>query len=178
MMTALLDLIPLIAFFITAKKVSIIAAAAAFLIGTLIVYGIHLVHQKGRLSRQQWTILILTVLFCGATLLLHDDLYLRWKSPIISLVFSLALFISALIHKPIMQNFGQSILKLSPQGWEKLTHLWALYFLLMAGLHYWFGFYQPDDVWISFKTWGQLIIMFIFLIAQGIALRHHLVDTQ
>ena len=84
-MTALLDLLPLIAFFIASKKFGLLAGAAAVLAATLAVYGIHLVRQKWRLTKQQWVVLVLTILFCGATILLRDDLYLRWKTPIINL---------------------------------------------------------------------------------------------
>jgi len=84
-MTALLDLLPLIAFFIASKKFGLLAGAAAVLAATLIVYGIHLMRQKWRLTKQQWVVLVLTILFCGATVLLRDDLYLRWKTPIINL---------------------------------------------------------------------------------------------
>ena len=64
-MTALLDLLPLIAFFIASKKFGLLAGAAAVLAATLIVYGIYLMRQKWRLTKQQWVVLVLTILFCG-----------------------------------------------------------------------------------------------------------------
>lgn len=179
-MTALLDLLPLIAFFIASKKFGLLAGAAAVLAATLIVYGIHLMRQKWRLTKQQWVVLVLTILFCGATILLRDDLYLRWKTPIINLSFALALAISALIGKPLMQPVSKDVFRFSPQGWQRLTYAWAAFFLLLAALHYWFGLYHYDaseqakNLFIHFKSYGQLILMGIFLAAQAFVLRKHL----
>ena len=130
-MTALLDLLPLLAFFIASKKFGLLAGAAAVLAATLVVYGIHLVRQKWRLTKQQWVVLVLTILFCGATILLRDDLYLRWKTPIINLSFALALTVSALIGKPLMQPVAKDVFRFSPQGWQRLTYAWAAF--LRAG---------------------------------------------
>ena len=147
---------------------------------TLIVYGIHLVRQKWRLTKQQWVVLVLTILFCGATILLRDDLYLRWKTPIINLSFALALAVSALIGKPLMQPVAKDVFRFSPQGWQRLTYAWAAFFLLLAALHYWFGLYHYDaseqakNLFIHFKSYGQLILMGIFLAAQAFVLRKHL----
>ena len=46
-MKALLDFIPLIAFFVVARQNGILAAAGALLIATVIVYAIHFIRQKG-----------------------------------------------------------------------------------------------------------------------------------
>ena len=102
-MKALLDFIPLIAFFIAARYNGILAAAGALLVATIIIYAIHFVRQKGKFDKQQWVVLLLTIVFCGGTLLLRDDIYLRWKSPIINGIFAVTLLVSAIINKPLMQ---------------------------------------------------------------------------
>ena len=131
-MKALLDFIPLIAFFIAARYNGILAAAGALLVATIIVYAIHFIRQKGKFDKQQWVVLLLTILFCGGTLLLRDDIYLRWKSPIINGIFALTLFVSAAINKPLMQLAMKEVFTLTLSGWKKLTVAWALFFALMA----------------------------------------------
>lgn len=180
-MTALLDLLPLIAFFIVSKQFGLIAAAAAVLVSTIAVYGIHLLRQKGRLTKQQWVVLLLTVVFCGASILLRDDLYLRWKTPVINFGFFLALGASALIGKPLMQPLAKDIFRLSPTGWIRLTWAWAGFFLLLSALHYWIGLHSYDaasesskNLFIHFKSYGQLILMIVFMAAQGFLLRGYL----
>ena len=52
-MKALLDFIPLIAFFIAARYSGILAAAGALLIATILVYAIHFIRQKGKFTGQK-----------------------------------------------------------------------------------------------------------------------------
>lgn len=172
-MKALLDFIPLIAFFIVARTYGILEAAGALLIATVIVYIIHFIRQKGKLDKQQWVILLLTVLFCGVTLVLHDDIYLRWKSPIINGIFALALLGSAAINKPLMQLAMKDVFTLTMSGWKKLTIVWALFFAMMGVLHYITAFMMSDEAWINFKTYGWIPIMLVFVVAQFIVLKKY-----
>ena len=173
-MKALLDFIPLIAFFIAARQSGILAAAGALLVATLVVYAIHFVRQKGKFDKQQWVVLLLTIVFCGGTLLLRDDIYLRWKSPIINGVFALTLFVSALINKPLMQLAMKEVFSLTMNGWKKLTIAWGLFFVLMGALHYITAFTMSNEAWINFKTYGWIPIMLVFIVAQFVVLKNHL----
>ena len=173
-MTALLDFIPLIAFFIVSKQQGVLAGAAALLITTLAIYVIHFVRQKGKLQKQQWVTLVLTVGFCGLSLLFHDDTFLKWKSTVINSIFALALVVSVMLGKPILKLVMQNVFLLSQKAWNNLTLIWAVYFVVMAVLHYYFAFYTDNNTWINFKTWGGLPILFIFLIAQFVVLKDRL----
>lgn len=113
--------------FIAARTNGILAAAGALLIATLVIYAIHFVRQKGKFDKQQWVVLLLTIVFCGGTLLLRDDIYLRWKSPIINGIFALTLLVSAAINKPLMQLAMKEVFTLSMSGWKKLTVAWAIF---------------------------------------------------
>lgn len=173
-MKAFLEFIPLIAFFIASKNYGILAGAGALLIATIAIYAIFLVMQKGRLEKQQWVVLLLTVVFCGLSLLLHDDIFLKWKSTVINGVFALALIISILIKKPLLKLAMKTVFRLSPSGWNKLTFAWAIYFILMAILQYYFAFHTSEQTWINFKTYGWLPIMLVFMIGQFVFLKNHI----
>ena len=117
-MKALLDFIPLLAFFYVAKTQGILAGAGAILIATVAVAVIHLMTQKGRLTKQQVVTLVLTVVFCGLTLLFHDEIYLKWKSTVINGVFAVALLVSVLIGKPLLEMAMKSVFSLTKSGWK------------------------------------------------------------
>ena len=173
-MKALLDFIPLIAFFIVARTQGILAAAGALLIATVLVYAVHFIRQKGKFDKQQWVVLLLTIVFCGGTLLLRDDIYLRWKSPIINGIFALTLLVSVAINKPRMQLAMKEVFSLSLSGWKKLIIAWALFFVLMGVLHYITAFTMSDEAWINFKTYGWIPIMLVFVVAQFAVLKKHI----
>jgi len=173
-MKALLDFIPLLAFFYVAKTQGILAGAGAILIATVAVAVIHLITQKGRLTKQQAITLVLTVVFCGLTLLFHDDIYLKWKSTVINGIFAVALLISVLIGRPLLEMAMKSVFNLTHSGWNKLTLAWVGYFVLMAGLQYYFAFYTSEQTWINFKTYGWLPFMLVFMVSQFVILKSHI----
>jgi intracellular septation protein len=173
-MTALLDFIPLIAFFIVSKQQGILAGAGALLVTTVLVYIIHFIKQKGKLQKQQWVTLVLTVGFCGLSLAFHDDTFLKWKSTVINGIFAAALLISVVLGKPLLQLVMKNVFKLTSKGWNYLTLAWAGYFILMAVLQYYFAFFTSNDTWINFKTWGGMPIMLGFLVGQFMFLKNHL----
>ena len=118
--------------------------------------------------------LILTVGFCGLSLIFHDEAFLKWKSTVINSVFAVALIISVALGKPLLELAMKNVFRLTQSGWNKLTLAWAGYFLLMAGLQYYFAFFTNNDIWINFKSWGWIPVMLVFLIGQFVFLKNHL----
>ncbi|WP_296404276.1 septation protein IspZ [Psychrobacter sp.] len=173
-MKALLDFIPLLAFFYFAKTQGILAGAAAILVSTVIVSIIHLITQKGRLTKQQAVTLVLTIVFCGLTLVFHDEIYLKWKSTVINGVFAIALLISVLIGRPLLEMAMKSVFNLTKSGWNKLTLAWVGYFIIMAILQYYFAFYTSNETWINFKSWGWLPFMLVFMVGQFVILKNYI----
>ncbi|PID37600.1 MAG: septation protein IspZ [Pseudomonadales bacterium] len=173
-MKAFLDFIPLIAFFIGVKKFGVIAGAGALLVATILVYIVHFFKQDKKLDKQQWVVLILTVVFCGITVLLNDEYYIKMKSPIINGIFVIALVGSVLLNKPLIKMALGQVFALSDSGWKKLTLAWAGFFALMGGIHYYTAFYMSNDFWTNFKAWGWIPLMLIFMIAQFAVLKNHL----
>lgn len=173
-MTAILDLIPLIAFFYFAKTQGVIAGAGALLVATIAVYIVHFSKQKGKLNKQQWVTLILTIIFCGLSLAFHDDAFIKWKSVVINGVFAIALLVSVMMGKPLLEMVMKNIFKLTKKGWQTLTLAWVGYFVIMAGLQYYFAFFTSNETWINFKTYGWIPVMLIFMIGQFMFLKNHL----
>lgn len=179
-MKALLDFIPLVIFFILFKEQGVWEATKALLIATTVVHAIHFVLQKWRLEKMQWITLIATVAFGCITLIFHDDTYIRLKSTVINWIFCLALLISPFVGKdkiPLIQRAFHNVLELSPAGWMKLNYVWALFFFLLGALHGVFAFVWYEQ-WLNFKVFGGTAIMFTFMIANFIALRHHFKQPQ
>lgn len=173
-MKQFLDFIPLIAFFAGFKMSGAVAAAGALLVATLVVYLIHFLQQGKKLDKQQWIVLLITIVFCGFTVGLNDEYYVKIKSPIINGIFALALVGSVLMNKPIMKMALKQAFVLTDSGWKKLTLAWAGFFAIMAGIHYYTAFYMSDEAWINFKTYGWIPFMLVFMVAQFAFLRNHL----
>ena len=198
-MKALLDFVPLIIFFYLYKNVEpndkthallqligspggadnnhILAATTGLMLSMLVVYGILFVMQKFRLDKQQWIVLFMTVIFGGVTLMLSDDFYIRLKAVLLNLVFAGAFLLSPFFMKdrrPLIQRLFGPVLELSPQGWMKLNYAWAAMFAVMSFLHCFFAYLFLDGkYWGEFTAFGDMIVMFSFIIVQFIVLRKY-----
>ena len=198
-MKALLDFVPLIIFFYLYKTVdpkdtehpllqligsaggidnnNILVATTGLIISMLLVYGALFVIQKFRLDKQQWIVLFMTVVFGGITLILSDDFYIRLKAALLNIVFAAAFLLSPYFmkdKKPLIQRLFGPIFNLTEKGWKNLNFAWAAMFALMSCLHIFFAFlFAGGKYWGEFTAFGDMIVMFSFIIIQFIVLRKH-----
>ncbi|OTG83170.1 septation protein IspZ [Acinetobacter sp. ANC 4558] len=203
-MKALLDFVPLIIFFYLYKTVdpqdthhpllqlvgstggvdnnNILVATTGLIISMLVVYGAMFIMQKFRLEKQQWIVLFMTVVFGGITLMLSDDFYIKLKAALLNLVFSAAFILSPFFgkeRKPLIQRLFGPIFDLTRTGWLKLNYAWAAMFALMSSLHVFFAFlYMNGKYWGEFTAFGDMIVMFSFIIIQFIVLRKYFKNPE
>ncbi|MDO4223687.1 MAG: septation protein IspZ [Acinetobacter sp.] len=203
-MKALLDFIPLILFFYLYSTVDpkdkehpflqwfgatggvdnnhILVATAGLIISMVIVYVGMFILQKYRLEKQQWFVLLMTLLFGGVTLILSDDYYIRLKAVLINLAFAGVFFFAPWFMKnkqPIIQRLLAPILSLSEAGWKKLNLVWGGMFVVMAGLHFLFAFVLfQGKYWGEFTAVGDISVMLTFIVVQFYVLRKHLKSPE
>lgn len=172
-MNAFIEFIPLIAFFVTAKVYGIIPATGALLVSVCLVSALHYAKNK-RLTKNQWSVLVLTLLFGSLTLIFNNDVFVRYKSVVINAVFCLALLGSIVIKRPLMRLGMGNVFVLNMRGWMWLTGIWAAYFALLGLLHYYTAFYMSDDAWLAFKLYGWIPFFIAFLVGQFIFLKPYI----
>lgn len=203
-MKALLDFVPLIIFFYLYKTVDpkntdhpllqligsaggvdnnhILVATTGLIISMLVVYGALFFMQKFRLDKQQWIVLFMTVIFGGVTLMLSDDFYIKLKAALLNIIFSGAFLLSPYFgkeRKPLIQRLFGPIFNLSAQGWKNLNFAWAAMFAMMSFLHVFFAFlFMDGKYWGEFTAFGDMIVMFSFIIIQFIVLRKYFKTTE
>ncbi|OAL75745.1 septation protein IspZ [Acinetobacter sp. SFB] len=198
-MKALLDFVPLIIFFYLYKTVdpkdnehpllqligsaggidnnNILVATSGLIISMLVVYGALFIIQKFRLDKQQWIVLFMTVIFGGVTLMLSDDFYIRLKAVLLNIIFAGAFLLSPYFmkdKKPLIQRLFGPIFDLTEKGWKNLNFAWAAMFIFMSCLHIFFAFlFANGKYWGEFTAFGDMIVMFSFIIIQFIVLRKY-----
>ncbi|UIZ58061.1 septation protein IspZ [Acinetobacter sp. SCLZS86] len=203
-MKALLDFVPLIIFFYLYKTVDpkdtdhqllqligsaggvdnnhILVATTGLIMSMLVVYGALFIMQKFRLDKQQWIVLFMTVIFGGVTLMLSDDFYIRLKAAILNIVFAGAFLLSPWFskdRKPLIQRLFGPVFNLSEAGWKNLNYTWAAMFAVMSFLHVFFAFlFMDGKYWGEFTAFGDMIVMFSFIIVQFIVLRKYFKTSE
>jgi intracellular septation protein len=72
-----------------------------------------------------------------------------------------------------------SVFKLTPEGWRKLTFRWGVFFFLLAAINEIVWRMFSTDFWVAFKVWGVMPLTIIFTITQmGLLQRYGLNDEE
>lgn len=169
-MHLLFDFLPIAAFFVAYKFYGIyVATAAAIVINLIQVFGHWIKHRS--LSSIQLISLILILLFGGSTLILHNELFIKWKPTVLYWLLGFIALISQWIgKKPLMQVLLETNIVLSDKVWLSLNRNWSIFFMLMGGVNLWVAYSFDTNTWVNFKLFGLLGITFLFILTQAIYL--------
>mgnify|MGYP002783899846 CR=1 FL=1 len=177
-MQALYDLLPVLAFFVAYKFADIYVATGVLLVATVLQLGWQWLRTR-TVSRMALISAGLVLVFGGATLVVHDELFIMWKPTVLYVAFALALaFSQAFTPKPIVQRLLGEQIPADDRTWRQANGAWAAFFLLLAGANYAFvhGFTHSapgsvDQKWweSAWATWklATIGVVFVFALAQA-----------
>jgi intracellular septation protein len=172
----LFDLFPLLLFFIAYRFAGIYTATAVAI--TASVLQILWLKVTGRpIEGMHWINLAVIVVFGGATLWLHSDVFIKWKPTVLYWLFGGALLIGRWLFK---RNFVRRLLDkqiaLPEPVWDKLNATWAVFFIAAGAINLYVAFsgHFSESEWVTFKAFGLMGLMIIFVLAQSIWLGRHL----
>lgn len=170
------DLLPIIVFFIAFKLAGVyVATAAAIIISILQVIVYRLRHHK--FEKMQMITLILIIILGGATLLFHNEIFIKWKPTAIYWVFAAIFFGSQFVgKKPLIRYMLESKVTLPDLVWTKLNSSWAAFFFLLGLANLYVIYHFSTNAWVNFKLFGMLTLTFLFVIFQAIFLARYLAE--
>ncbi|QDX79831.1 septation protein A [Denitratisoma sp. DHT3] len=169
-MKFLFDLFPIVLFFIAFKLGGVFVATAVAIAATAVqVAWVWWRHRK--VDTMLWISLALITVFGGATLLLHDEAFIKWKPTVLYWLFATVLTVSALFfRKNLIQSMLGEQITLPAPVWTRLNGAWIVFFLAMGVLNLIFAFSFPLETWVNFKLFGGMGLMLVFVIAQSLYL--------
>ncbi len=176
-MKFLVDFLPIIVFFVVYKFYGIYAATASAIAISFLQVGYTWLRTRKFEKMQVATLLIITVLG-GATLLLHNEMFIKWKPTAINWVFALVFLISHFVGR---KNLTQAVLdknvKLPQSVWARLNLSWVAFFVIVGAVNIYVVYHYSTNTWVNFKLFGVLGLTVIFVIIQAIYLAKH-IDTS
>lgn len=176
----LFDLFPLILFFVAYRYADIYAATAVAMAAS--VAQIAWLRLTGkRIEATHWINLTVIVVFGGATLWLHSDVFIKWKPTVLYWIFGAALLGARLLMgRNLMRQLMGKQIDLPDPAWDKLNLSWALFFLACGAANLFVAFSGrfSEDQWVTFKVFGLLGMMIVFVIGQSIWLGRHMRPTE
>jgi intracellular septation protein len=173
-MKFLYDLFPVILFFIAFKLADIYVATGVAIGATVLQIGLLAVRGK-KIDAMLWVSAAIIVVFGGATLILHDETFIKWKPTVLYWMFAIALAISALLlRKNLIRSMLGKQIRLPDPVWSKLNWSWVAFFVFMGAVNLVIAFNFTTDQWVTYKLFGGSGLMLIFIIAQALFLARHM----
>lgn len=165
-------------FFVAYKMYDIYLATAVLIIACFVQTIAHrLMH--GIFEKSHVITLVLVALFGGLTLILQDELFIKWKPTAINWLFAAVLIGSQFIGgKTVIERMMGGNLDLPARIWTRLNMAWALFFVLLGALNIYVAFSFDTDTWVNFKLFGLMGLTFAFVVAQSFYLMPYFKQTE
>ncbi|MBI4204137.1 MAG: septation protein A [Betaproteobacteria bacterium] len=177
-MKFLFDIFPVVLFFTAFKFYDIYVATAVAIGATFVQIGwVWLRHRK--VEKMLWISLGVIVVFGGATLLLRDETFIKWKPTVLYWLFGTALAVGALIFKKnLVRTMMEKQVTLPDMVWTKLQASWIAFFVVMGALNLFVAYNFSTDAWVNFKLFGGIGLMLIFVLLQALMLGKYVQDKE
>lgn len=131
--------------------------------------------QHRRVENMHLITLGIMVVFGGATLILHDEMFIMWKPTVVNWLFAAVFFGSQFIgQKPIVQRMMEGSVTLPDNVWRHLSTAWSLFFVFLGIANIWVAYNFDTDTWVNFKLFGLTGFTLLFIIGQAFYLTKHM----
>ena len=182
-MKFLFDFFPLVAFLIAFyipedREQGVYLGVQVMIVATLIQIIAYWLFTR-KFEKMHVITLILTVVLGGATLLLKDVRFFKWKPTAVNWIFALVFIGSQFIgKKPIIRRMMDHAISVPDEIWTKLNLAWAGFFIFAGTINLYVAYNFSTEFWVNFKVYGLLGLTFIFAIAQAMYMSQHIKDIN
>jgi intracellular septation protein len=177
-MKFLFDLFQVLLFFAAYKLFGIYPATAMLIAASLAQVCIFWAKHR-RFETAHLMTLALVVIFGGATLLLQDAMFIKWKPTVINWLFAAAFLGSRFFgEKSLIERMMGAKLALPGAVWERLNSAWTCFFIAMGAANLFVVYRFDTATWVDFKLFGMMGMTFAFVVLQSIYLARHLQIEQ
>jgi intracellular septation protein len=151
----LADYFPLLLFFVAFKLWGIYTATAVA-IGASIVQIAYFHFRRGKVAPIHWVSLAIIGVFGGATLVFHDDTFIKWKPTVLYWLFGVVLAGGRLFFGRNLMAAMLPDLTLPEAVWGRITWAWVAFLAAMGAANLYVATRFTTDVWVNYKVWGGI----------------------
>src|SRR2546421_3384077 len=174
-MKFLYDLFPVALFFVAIQIWDIFVATAVAIAGTILQVG-WLLGGRKKVQPMLWASLAIIVVFGGLTLYLRDKTFILWKPTVLYWLFGAVLAGGALAGRNLIRALLAEQMRLPEAIWARLNWSWVGFFAFMGVANLYVAFNYSEKIWATFKLFGGMGLMFLFVVAQSLVLAKYMRD--
>jgi intracellular septation protein len=176
-MKLLIEMGPLVAFFIANWKAGIFWGTGIFMAATAVSLITSWVLTR-KLAMVPLVSAVFVALFGALTLWLHSDLFIKVKVTLINALFGAVLLGGVAMGRSYLKLIMGEAVKLTEQAWRTLSIRWGVFFLALAVLNEIVWRNASTDTWVNFKVFGLLPITLIFAFANAPFMSKHMIEDD
>lgn len=178
-MKLLFDFFPILLFFITFKLYEeptegVLAATAVAIVASFIQVSVSWLRNR-RIENMHLVTLALIVVFGGATLVLKEEIFIKWKPTAVNWLFAMVFLASEFIgRKNLVRRMMENSIELPEAVWGKLNLSWVAFFVFLGAANLYVVYNFDTDTWVNFKLFGLLGLTVAFVALQSLYLIRHM----
>jgi intracellular septation protein len=177
-MKFLFDLLPVLLFFVAFKLADIYVATGVAIAASLLQVA-WLKLRRQRVEPMLWASLAIIVVFGGATLVLQDETFIKWKPTVLYWLFGMVLAGAALVfRRNLIRSMLSEQVKLPEPMWARLNWSWVGFFAFMGAANLYVAYHYPTDLWVNFKLFGGMGLMLLFVVVQALFLARYMEEKS
>jgi intracellular septation protein len=165
-MQTLIELAPLLAFFIAYKIGGIYVATAVLMGAMLLLLGWDWISKRA-IPKMHLISAILVWVFGTTTLVLHDVRFIQWKATVFYWLVAVVLagsiwigqktLLERLLSAALPENFS-----VTASTWKRMSLIAAAFYLVLGAVNIWIAYNMSEKNWVFFKTWLMIPLVFVF----------------
>jgi intracellular septation protein len=174
-MQIFVEYLPLVLFFASFKLYGIYVATGVAIVTSVLTIA-YAYSKTKKVNAMQWVSLVIIVVFGGATIFLQDERFIKMKPSVLYVCCAAALAVGKLWFKQdwLAKIFAQAELNVPASVWTTLTWSWVGFFCFLALLNFYVANTYSLDQWVTFKVWGIMGILLVFMVANGLYLTRYM----
>lgn len=177
-MKILFDFFPILIFFVAYKVFDIYVATAVAIVASILQVSITWWKTR-KLEGMQLATLGIIVFFGGATLILQDELFIKWKPTVVNWLFGFAFLVSQFVgEKTLVERAMGANIQLPRPIWTRLNFSWVVFFISLGCANLYVMYNFDTDTWVNFKLFGMLALTVAFVVIQGLYLARHIKEPE
>lgn len=156
----------------------IYSATAVLMIATVVQVVLTYAFTRTLEKRLLWLTLAVLV-FGGATLVFHNQMFIQWKPTIFNWVLALAFGASQFVgDKNLMERTLGSQIHVPKPVWTKLNLLWVSNFAIVGALNLVVAYGYSEETWVSYKLYSAIGFTLLLTVLTALLISPHLKDQQ
>lgn len=177
MIKTLIDIGPLIIFYVAESYSDIFVATGFLMVACTIAFAV-----SWTLSRKIAILPLLTLAFAlvfgGFTLLFEDDTFIKIEVTLTNGLLGVFLVGGMFFQKSLLKLLFGDFAPLTTEGWNIVTWRMGWFFIAIAVLNEIVWRSVETDIWVDFRVFGILGLTFVFLLSQIPTTMKHMEDKN